>query len=89
LVDTAAFPAQYREAARAVALSLSQVGEDPKEFFAAIDSESGGRVLVFHLWHTSAFEPQNVNVPGNPGGKCRNVIYDTESHKVTRTLFWQ
>jgi hypothetical protein len=93
LVDTEALPENFREAARAVAASISQAGEDPKEFFAEISSESGGQVLVFHLWHTSAFTPEN-NPPngivlGNPGGKCRNVYYDTKARRVTETLFWQ
>jgi hypothetical protein len=89
LVDTTAFPVQYQAAAQAVALSISQAGEDPKEFFAEVGSENDGRVLVFHLWHLSAFEPQYKLWVGNPGGKCRDVMYDAEARKVTQTLFWQ
>jgi hypothetical protein len=89
LVDTAAFPANYKEAARAVALSISKGGEDPKEFFATVEHEKAGGVLVFHLWHSSAFDARNAGVVGNPGGKCRDVTYDNHSHKVVKTLFWQ
>src|SRR5207302_10152892 len=59
LVDTAAFPADCQEAVNAVALSISAGGEDPKKFFATVEHEKGGRVLVFHLWHSSAFEVLN------------------------------
>ena len=88
-MNTAAFPVDYRDAARAVATSILKGGENPKEFFAEVDSENDGRVLVFHLWHQSAFEPQYAVTAGNPGGKCRDVRFDTETGKVTDTLWWQ
>ena len=89
LVAVMAFPEQYREPARAVAKDLSQQGEEPKDFFTEIEPGEGGQTVVFHLWHKSAFEPQNAHMLGNPGGKCRDVWYDLESGKVTQTLFWQ
>ena len=89
LVKTSAFPLQYQEAARAVAASLTQAGEDPREFFAEVTPENGRHVLVFHLWHESAFESQSVAAVGNPGGKCRDVTYDIESRQVTQTLLWK
>ena len=89
LLKIAAFPEAYREAARAVAASVSHEGEKPSEFFAEIEPEKGGRILVFHLWHKSAFTRENIGSPGNPGGKCRDVLYDTKKHRVTQTWGWQ
>jgi hypothetical protein len=87
LVQVSVFPPAYQGAARAVAQSLKQSGEKPGEFYAEVSSED--KALVFHLWHASAFERANQNVPGNPGGKCRDVWYDLVTGKVTQTLFWQ
>ncbi|HBO97159.1 MAG TPA: hypothetical protein DE315_06275 [Candidatus Omnitrophica bacterium] len=89
LLDMEAFPEQYRDAARAVAASVAGAGEDPKEFYAQVEPKDSSRLLVFHLWHRSAFEPQNIGMLGNPGGKCRDVWYDMDSRKATKTLFWQ
>ncbi len=89
LVNVGDFPAEYQEAARSVAASLLEHGEIPKEFSADVESKDEGKILVFHLWHESAFEPQNRHAVGNPGGKCRDVKYDVTRCKVTKTLFWQ
>jgi hypothetical protein len=93
--DAEAFPADRQDAARAVAAALRERGEQPAEFHAEVSSENDGKVLVFHLWHDSAFEEQEraaakgVFILGNPGGKCRNAYYDTEKKRVTQMLFWQ
>ena len=89
LVDSAALAPEYRAAAAAVAQFLTQKGENPKEFFANVEHAPGDKDLVFHLWHQTAFEPQNRNVVGNPGGKNRDVYFDVGSGTVTRMLFWQ
>jgi hypothetical protein len=85
-----AFAEEYREAAQKVAASLTASGEKAEDFYTEeVEPKRDGRILVFHLWHVSAFEPQNQNMAGNPGGECRDVEYDTAQHKVTSTLFWQ
>jgi hypothetical protein len=89
LVKVEDFPAQHREAAKAVATALKDRKENPKEFYANVEAKNNGDVLVFHLWHQSAFDPKNRNVPGNPGGKCRDAFFDTKQGKVTDVLFWQ
>lgn len=89
LTDVDAFAEAHRQAARSVAASLTAHGERPQEFYAEIEAGAGGRVLIFHLWHQSAFEPDNRHVAGNPGGKCRDVHYDVARREVTATLFWQ
>jgi len=89
LANVDAFPEGYREAARTVAGALAQTGERAEEFYAEVEPQEGGQRLIFHLWHESAFEAENRNVVGNPGGKCRDVYYDARQHKVTQTLFWQ
>jgi len=87
LGQTDAFPPEWREAAGAVAASVTEGGEVPGEFYAEVSAEKG--TLVFHLWHESAFLPANRGGPGNPGGKCRDVTYDTAARKVASALFWQ
>jgi hypothetical protein len=93
--DAEAFPADQREAARAVAAALKAEGEQPSAFHAEVAPEEEGKLLVFHLWHESAFEAKEKAaakggfIAGNPGGKCRDVYYDTEKKRVTQTLGWQ
>jgi hypothetical protein len=89
LVKVDDFPMSQREAAKAVAASIQASKENPKEFFVRVDAKEDGRLLVFHLWHASAFAPENRGVKGNPGGKCRDVEYDTKQNKVTQTRAWR
>lgn len=89
LVDLGEFPEWQREAARAVAASLSAGHENPKEFYATVEAEDEGRILRFHLYHESAFLPKYRGVAGNPGGKCRDVSYDVVRMRVTETGYWQ
>ena len=81
LTRTTPFPEQFRDAVRAVARYV----RSPQDFFAEIEPQKDGRELVFHLWHKSAFTPENIGAAGNPGGKCRDVVYDTKKHRVTQT----
>jgi hypothetical protein len=89
LVKVEDFPTQHREAAKAVATALKDRKEDPREFYAGVEAKNNGDLLVFHLWHQSAFHPKNRDVPGNPGGKCRDAFFDTKKGKVADVLFWQ
>ncbi len=79
-----AFPAKYKEGLLAVAAAV----ENPEEFMVEIEEERGP-VYVFHLWHQSAFLPQNRGLMGNPGGKCRDVRFDPATRKIVAILFWQ
>jgi hypothetical protein len=89
LADVGAFPADRQAGARAVADAVAQSGERPEEFFAEVEVTPGNGVVVFHLWHRSAWDPVNRGVVGNPGGKCRDVHFDPRSGEVIQTLFWQ
>jgi len=82
------FKPGYQKAVLAVAESIKAAGERPEEFRVAINEE-GNDLLVFELWHKSALTFKNRNVVGNPGGKCRTVIYRISSNQVTSTRFWQ
>jgi hypothetical protein len=82
-------PPKYQEAAKAVALVLVREKEEPKEFKAEVEEKEGGEVFVFHLWHVSAFVPENRNAPGNPGGKCRDISFNLRTGKASRSVFWQ
>ncbi len=87
LVAPESFSPEHRAPAKVVAAELRSGGEDPSEFFASVTERPD--VLIFHLWHQSAFAPENANVVGNPGGKCRDAYYDKASGTVSKTLFWQ
>jgi len=87
LTDLATFPAEFRAAAEAAANYLKGKGEGPWEFYVS-DISRKGNTIVLPLWHISAF-PLNQRVEGNPGGKCRNVEYDTVTGRITKELFWQ
>jgi hypothetical protein len=80
---------RYEGAAKAVVAVLVGEKEKPKEFRAEIEEKEEGKVLVFHLWHDSAFMPENKRVIGNPGGKCRDIVYDVRNRKASQSLFWQ
>lgn len=82
-------PAKYQVAAQAVAAVLADEGEEPKEFRAKVVEKDGGGTLVFHLWHDSAFTPEHAREIGNPGGRCRDVVYDVRSRKASQSVFWQ
>lgn len=82
-------PARYQYAAKAVASILVGEQEEPKEFRAEIEEKEEGEVLVFHLWHDSAYSPENDRVIGNPGGKCRDIIYDVKTSEASRSMLWQ
>lgn len=87
LTDLAALPAEFHAAAEAAANYLKGKGEEPWEFYVS-DISRKGKTIVLPLWHISAF-PLNQRVEGNPGGKCRNVEYDTVTGRITKELFWQ
>jgi len=87
LTDLAALPAEFRAAAEAAANYLRGKGERPSEFYI-IDISRTGKTIVLPLWHISAF-PLKQRIEGNPGGKCRNLEYDTVTGRISRELFWQ
>ncbi len=88
LVNGAAFAPEYREARSAVIGFLVQRGEDPLDFFTEVKPSPTTGELVFRLWHADTFVPGVTTVVGNPGGKNRDVYYDTNGRKVTRMVFW-
>jgi hypothetical protein len=87
-------PQSRQDAAKAVATILLVEKEVPEEFRAVVEEADDG-TLVFHLWHVSAFEvkreaaARGFSVIGNPGGKCRDIVFDTKSGKASSSLFWQ
>ena len=87
LVKPDLFPAKYRDGLRAVDAELKKKGEKAEQFYVEVEERDGQ--FVFHLWHETAFLPQNGVVRGNPGGKCRDVRYDPQKQQIVRTLFWQ
>jgi hypothetical protein len=83
------FPADRQAGARAAADAVARSGERPEEFLAEVEVNRVDGVMVFHLWHRSAWDPENQGARGNPGGKCRDVYFDPRRGKVIQTLFWQ
>jgi hypothetical protein len=81
-------PAKYQKAAERVAAVLISEKEDPSQFKAEVE-ENGKETFVFHLWHISAFKAENAGAVGNPGGKCRDIVYDVKSGRASASMFWQ
>jgi hypothetical protein len=79
---------RYQEAAKAVAAKLVAEQEDPKEFRATVVEEDD-RFWSFGLWHVSAFKPEYKNSFGNPGGRCRTIIYDRKNREASSSRLWQ
>jgi hypothetical protein len=77
-------PPTYWDAALNVAAVLVAEKENPREFKAEIEEKNG--TYVFHLWHVSGL---GNPVVGNPGGKCRDIIYDLASRTASKSTFWQ
>lgn len=71
----------------AVIERLKQDKENPDDFYANIKQE--GQNLIFELSHKDDFKPENCPKDGNPSGKSRNIYYNLELKKVTKSLFWQ
>jgi hypothetical protein len=86
-------PDKYQVAAGAVAEVLVREKHDPKEFRVRVEERE--KQWVFQLWHLSAFAAEReaaamgAGILGNPGGKCRNIVYDLESRKASGSGLWQ
>jgi len=72
---------------------LKQEKENPDDFFAKVQvgEKSGlmGFLLTFHLSHKDDFKSENCNKIGNPSGKSRDIVYDTNQEKIIKSLFWR
>ncbi len=83
-------PALYKDAVDAVILELSNSGEKPGDFYVQFpEKPPAGTIVVLNLWHVSAFRKKQRGIPGNPGGRCRDIHYDTRQKKIVKVLFWQ
>jgi hypothetical protein len=89
LADIGSFPADYREAAAAVREVVDRSGEQSNEFFVKIGANRPDKIVVLHLWHQSAWAPENKGKVGNPGGKCRDAWFDPALGQVVRVELWQ
>jgi hypothetical protein len=89
LADIGSFPADYRQAAAAVSEVVDRSGEQSKEFYVKIDANRADKIIVLHLWHQSAWAPENKGKVGNPGGRCRDAWFDPAIGQVVRVEFWQ
>ncbi|MEN6321630.1 MAG: hypothetical protein ABFD82_23150 [Syntrophaceae bacterium] len=78
---------EFHAAAEAAAGYLKEKGEQPSEFYVSGITRKG-KIIALPLWHISAF-PLKQRTVGNPGGKCRNLEYDTVTGRITGEFFWQ
>jgi len=79
------FTERLRPAVRAAGRAVGR----PGDYWAQIEPDRKTGELIFHLWQRDAFRPENRDLMGNPGGKCRDVYVRRKDLKVTHTLFWQ
>ena len=93
LTNLSAFPKKYQNATKVVIERLKQDKENPEDFFVKISEfeKSGlnGSLLTFELSHKDDFKPENINTIGNPSGKSRNIVYDTNQNKIIKSLLWK
>jgi len=93
LTNIPAFQEKYQKAIKAVIIKLKENKDNPKDFYAKISevekSGTGGSIITFHLSHKNDFKPENYNKIGNPSGKSRDIIYDTNKEQVIKELFWR
>jgi hypothetical protein len=83
-------PELYRESVCAVIHELRKTREYPGDFFVQFpEIPTDDSVIIINLWHKSALEAVHSDIPGNPGGKCRDMYYDTRSRTVVKVQFWQ
>jgi len=78
---------EYHAAVKAAAEYLKARNEEPAEFYVS-DITRAKTTIVLPLWHQSAFGLKE-RVVGNPGGKSRNLEYNTTKNTITGELFWQ
>lgn len=77
------FPPEFREAAAAVALRLTQNGKQPAYSFAQVARRSDDEIVV-HVWPGSMFgaaKPQ--------GGGGSSWHFSQSTHKIVRVEKWQ
>ena len=90
----------HLEALAAVTGEVVRGGGMPDEYYAQVEPPDEDIVstlklrerrsyLVFHLWHVSAFSPENRGVDGNPGGRCMSMLYDKRQKKVVEKWGWK
>ena len=83
-------PELYKDAVSATIKELLKTNEKPEEFYVQFpEKPTNEPVIVLNLWHKSAFDKINYGKEGNPGGKCRDMYYDKQEHKIIKVLFWQ
>jgi hypothetical protein len=87
LTGLTVLPAEFGAATVAAVNYLKAKGEQPSEFYVSGITRKG-KIIVLPLWHISAF-PLKQRTVGNPGGKCRNLEYDTVTGRITGEFFWQ
>jgi hypothetical protein len=67
--------------------SLNQLDID--EYTRKIRNSNLKDIIVFHLWHMSAFEKPHCHAIGNPGGKCRDIWINSKTKKKLNELMWE
>jgi hypothetical protein len=62
---------------------------DIEEYKRKLRNNNLKDIVVYHLWHRSAFEKPNCNARGNPGGKCFDMWINIKTKKKLIELMWQ
>src|SRR5579863_5232418 len=84
------FPQQYQKASRTVAAAVVKAGLKPAEYLVEIEAWHGDGMLHFELWHESALKQRDdPHFRGDPSGKCRTVLYDSDHDRVAEIYGWR
>ncbi|MBU3895733.1 hypothetical protein KKG36_00190 [Patescibacteria group bacterium] len=81
------FSEKYQNAISAVMEKLKQDKENPDNFYVKMKEKN--QTIIFELSHKDDYKPENINTIGNPSGKSRTIIYDTNQSKIISDLLWK
>jgi len=83
------FEPQQVEILDAAVVHLQKANEPIGDYYAEVDKTPKDGMTIIHLWHKSAFDSSETIVMGNPGGKSRDLFYDSKKGEIVKSLFWQ
>jgi hypothetical protein len=83
LANIDAFPLEFREAAAAAAIQVTQAGKDPALSFAQIANGKDDEIVIA-VWPASMF---GGNKPKGGGG--RTLYFSRTSRQIVRRQAWQ
>jgi hypothetical protein len=84
------WPNDQKEARSAAIIALTDASLSSEEYYAEVEKVPDEHTFKLHLWHESALKYRgDRGVRGDPTRKCRTLVFDTESKKITAISLWR